>query len=161
MAGRKTRTCPLCKKEGIKYLSAHLRYKHKMMTAEARAPYLKFTRTTTVKNGRTVLPSTIEDDVLNDFYEKKHFADVEFQAIEDCIVGLYLKASTGSFKTKSRELMLVRNEIQKQLIPLYKMVLQPIEDLVYGSMVQSKKDPTDVRNVATIDCAVGEGKVAE
>ena len=132
-----------------------------MMTAEARAPYLKFTRTTTVKNGHTVLPSTVEDDVLVEFYEKKHFADVEFQAIEDCIMGLYLKASTGSFKTKSRELMLVRNEIQKQLIPLYKMVLQPIEDLVYGSMVQSKKDPIDVRNVATIDCAVGGGKVAE
>ena len=57
--------------------------------------------------------------------------------------------------------MLVRNEIQKQLIPLYKMVLQPIEDLVYRSMVQLKKDPTDVRNVAKIDCAVDEGKVAE
>ena len=161
MVGKKTRTCPLCKKEGIKYLSSHLRYKHKMMTAEARAPYLKFTRTTTVKNGHTVLPSTVEDDVLVEFYEKKHFADVEFQAIEDCIAGLYLKATTGSFKTKSRELMLARNEIQKQLIPLYKMVLQPIEDLVYGSMVQSKKDPTDVGNVTKIDCAVGEGKVAE
>ena len=76
-------------------------------------------------------------------------------------MGLYLKASTGDFKTKSRELILVRNEIQKQLIPLYKTVLQPIEDLVYGSMVQSKKDPIDVRNVAKIDCAVDEGKVAE
>ena len=70
MVGKKTRTCPLCKKEGIKYLCSHLRYKHKMMTAEARAPYLKFSRTTIVKNGRTLLPSTIKDDVLNDFYEK-------------------------------------------------------------------------------------------
>ena len=54
MPVKKARTCPLCKKEGIIWLSSHLRYKHKM-SAEERAPHLKSARDTAVKNGYTVL----------------------------------------------------------------------------------------------------------
>ena len=156
MAGKQTRTCPLCKKEGIKYLSAHLRYKHKMMSAETRAPYLKASRNTTIKNVYTVLNSTAEDGVLAEFYEKKRFIEQEFQDIEDRIVDFYLKIKPATCPSVS-----IRVEIQKQLMPLYKMVIRPIENLVYETTVQLKNDPSDVRNVAKIDCAVGEGKVAE
>ena len=156
MAGKQTRTCPLCKKEGIKYLSAHLRYKHKMMSAETRAPYLKASRNTTIKNVYTVLNSTAEDGVLAEFYEKKRFIEQEFQDIEDRIVDFYLKIKPATCPSVS-----IREETQKQLMPLYKLVIRPIENLVYETTVQLKNDPSDVRNVAKIDCAVGEGKVAE
>ena len=156
MAGRKTRTCSLCKKEGIKYLSSHLRYKHKMMSAETRAPYLKASRNTTIKNVYTVLNSTVEDGVLAEFYEKKRFIEQEFQDIEDRIVDFYLKIKPATCPSVS-----IREETQKQLMPLYKLVIRPIENLVYETTVQLKNDPSDVRNVAKIDCAVGEGKVAE
>ena len=156
MAGKQTRTCPLCKKEGIKYLSAHLRYKHKMMSAETRAPYLKASRKTTIKNVCTVLNSTVEDGVLAEFYEKKRFIEQEFQDIEDRIVDFYLKIKPATCPSVS-----IREETQKQLMPLYKLVIRPIENLVYETTVQLKNDPSDVRNVAKIDCAVGEGKVAE
>ena len=156
MAGKQTRTCPLCKKEGIKYLSAHLRYKHKMMSAETRAPYLKASRNTTIKNVYTVLNSTVEDGVLAEFYEKKRFIEQEFQDIEDRIVDFYLKIKPATCPSVS-----IREETQKQLMPLYKLVIRPIENLVYETTVQLKNDPSDVRNAAKIDCAVGEGKVAE
>ena len=156
MAGRKTRTCSLCKKEGIKYLSSHLRYKHKMMSAETRAPYLKASRNTTIKNVYTVLNSTVEDGVLAEFYEKKRFIEQEFQDIEDRIVDFYLKIKPATCPSVS-----IREETQKQLMLLYKLVIRPIENLVYETTVQLKNDPSDVRNVAKIDCAVDEGKVAE
>ena len=156
MAGRKTRTCSLCKKEGIKYLSSHLRYKHKMMSAETRAPYLKASRNTTIKNVYSVLNSTVEDGVLAEFYEKKRFIEQEFQDIEDRIVDFYLKIKPATCPSVS-----IREETQKQLMPLYKLVIRPIENLVYETTVQLKNDPSDVSNAAKIDCAVGEGKVAE
>ena len=41
MSFKKARVCPICKKKDLKYLSDHLRNKHKKMTPEDRAPYLK------------------------------------------------------------------------------------------------------------------------
>lgn len=35
------RACTLCAKEDIKYLSEHLKKKHKLMTSKERAPHLK------------------------------------------------------------------------------------------------------------------------
>ena len=127
-----------------------------MMSAETRAPYLKASRNTTIKNVYTVLNSTVEDGVLAEFYEKKRFIEQEFQDIEDRIVDFYLKIKPATCPSVS-----IREETQKQLMPLYKLVIRPIENLVYETTVQLKNDPSDVRNVAKIDCAVGEGKVAE
>ena len=156
MAGRKTRTCSLCKKEVIKYLSSHLRYKHKMMSAETRAPYLKASRNTTIKNVYTVLNSTVEDGVLAEFYEKKRFIEQEFQDIEDRIVDFYLKIKPATCPSVS-----IREETQKQLMLLYKLVIRPIENLVYETTVQLKNDPSDVETISKVNHSAGEGKVME
>ena len=109
------------------------------------------------KNIYTVLNSTVEDGVLAEFYEKKRFIEEEFQAIEDRIVDLYLKTKPSTCAT-----MFMREETQKQLMSLYKMVIRPIENLVYETTaVQLKKDPSDVGNISKVDRSVGEGKVMD
>ncbi|MCP4461021.1 MAG: hypothetical protein GY816_23820, partial [Cytophagales bacterium] len=69
------------------------------MSAEERAPHLKSARDTTVKNEYAVLNSAVESDALTEFYEKKRSIEVEFQDIEDRIVGLYLEAKPSTRST--------------------------------------------------------------
>ena len=109
-----------------------------------------------VKHKDTVLSSIVDNITLTHFEEQKRILNTEFQDIEDQIVGFYLMTKPDTRTTKR-----VRQKIQKQLLPLYKMVIRPIENLVYETTAQLKNDPSDVRNVAKVDCAVGEGKVAE
>ena len=109
-----------------------------------------------VKHKDTVLSSIVDKITLTHFEEQKRILNTEFQDIEDQIVGFYLMTKPDTRTTKR-----VRQKIQKQLLPLYKMVIRPMENLVYETTAQLKNDPSDVRNVAKIDCAVGEGKVAE
>ncbi len=66
-----------------------------MTSAEERA------RDTAVKNGYTLLNSTVESNTLTEFYEKRRFVEVEFQDIEDRIVGFYLKAKASTRSTMS------------------------------------------------------------
>ena len=127
-----------------------------METAESRAPYLKSAGNTAVKNFYTFLNSTVEDDALVEFYEKKRFIEQEFQDIEDRIVGFYLKTKPSSCNTLS-----IREEIQKQLIPLYKMVMGPIQVSVHDVMVQSKKAPSDADIISKINYCVGDGEAAD
>ena len=159
MPVKKTRTCPLCKKEGIIWLSSHLRNIHKM-SAEERAPHLKSARDTAVKNGYTVLNSAVKSDALTEFYEKKRSIEVEFQDIEDRIVGLYLEA-----KPSTRSTMSIREDIQTQLFPLYHMVLKPIETSVYETMVQlnSVLLHSNARRIKTSEenCSVGEHEITD
>lgn len=127
-----------------------------MKTAESRAPYLKSARNTTVKNFYTCFDSTVEDDVLTEFYEKKRFIEQEFQDIEDRIVGFYLKTKPLSCSTTS-----IREQIQKQMIPLYKMVMDPIQVSVHDAMVQLKKAPSDAEIISKINRCVGDGGPAD
>ena len=160
MAERKTRTCPLCKKEGLKYLSAHLRDTHKMKSAKERAPYLKNAKDVGVKHKDTVLSSMFDDDSLIRFEEQKRILNVEFQDIEDQIVSFYLMT-----RPKTRSTKHIREKIQTQLFPLYKMVIESLEAPMFEMMVQLNSDvsPPDAKRmkIFTVDADEQEDMVDE
>ena len=59
------------------------------MSAEERAPHLRFSKDAAMKRGDTVLNSVVDDDTLTQFEEQKRNLSVEFQDIEDQIVWFY------------------------------------------------------------------------
>ena len=153
MAERKTRTCPLCKKEGLKYLSAHLRDSHKMKSAKERVPYLKNAKDIGVEHKDTMLSSMVDDDSLIQFEEQKRILNVEFQDIEDQIVSFYLMT-----RPKTRSTKHIREKIQTQLFPLYKMVIESLEAPMFEMIVQLNSDvsPPDAKRMKIFKVSADE-----
>ena len=83
-----------------------------------------------VKHEDTVLSSMVDSVTLTHFEEQKRILNTEFQDIEDQIVGFYLMT-----KPKTRSLKCIRKKIQKQLLPLYKMVNDSLEISIMEKMV--------------------------
>ena len=142
---KRTRTCPLCAKEGIKHLSDHLKGKHKMTSAKERAPHLKrsltFQKAKTINGDNATVVSNkavkcavtvceepnneVRRDATDEFREQERILGASFQQIEDDIVALRLRAmqTTQSAMSKIR----IRMEVRERLIPLYGMVMQSLE----------------------------------
>ena len=88
-----------------------------------------------VKQKDTVLSSMVDDVTLTHFEEQKRILNTEFQDIEDRIVGFYLMTKPNPHTTKR-----IRQKIQKQLLPLYKMVKDSLEISIMENMVQRNVD---------------------
>ena len=111
-----------------------------------------------VKLEDTVLSFVVDDVTLTHFEEQKRILNTEFQDIEDQIVGFYLitKASTCSTKR-------IRKKIQKQLLPLYKMVNDSLEISIMEKMVQLNVNvtPPDAKRMKISDVTVGDQNINE
>ena len=131
------RTCPLCKRKDIKYLSAHLKNKHKLVDAKERAPLLKRSlERSDVKRKDTVLA---ENDSANDvFYEQERVLGASFKQIEDQIVELRLQALQTEYSAISEQCF--RLEIRAKLLPLYGMIMKSLETLLLPVTTQTKRE---------------------
>ena len=95
------------------------------MSAEEQAPYLGLSKDDYVENGDTTSKS---DEIMSDdnthiqFEEERRILNAELQDIEYHIVGLYLITRPMERGTKH-----IREEIQTQLLPLYKIVRDSLE----------------------------------
>ena len=83
-----------------------------MMNAEDHAVHLKSSKDINVKHGDVAM---FNDHVLNEF--DRRALNIEFQDIEDRMVGLYLMTNPPTLSTKY-----IRENIQVHLIPLYTMM---------------------------------------
>ena len=83
-----------------------------------------------VKHKDTVLSWMFDDESLIRFEEQKRSLNVEFQDIEDQIVSFYLMT-----KPKTRSTKHIREKIQTQLFPLYKIVMESLEAPMFEMMV--------------------------
>ena len=102
-----------------------------------------------VKHKDTVLSSIVDNITLTHFEEQKRILNTEFQDIEDQIVGFYLMTKPDTRTTKR-----VRQKIQKQLLPLYKMVMDSLEISIMEKMVQRNVDVSgpDAKRMKTSEC---------
>ena len=129
-----TRTCPLCEKKDIKYLSAHLKNKHKLLDAKKRSPLLKqslMPETATscderndVKRKDTVL----DESALDAFHEQERVLGDSFKYLEDSILNLHLKAMKTEYSAMGE--WRYRLEIRAKLLPLYGMLMHSLETLL-------------------------------
>ena len=130
MSFKKARVCLICKKKDLKYLSDHLRNKHKLMTPEERAPYLKEslklaeqeTVESAVKRKDTVC--TADATAEYKFREQEQALSDSFQEIEDHIVTIRLNAMQTGYDATS--LQRVRMDVRDKLMPLYNMIMNSI-----------------------------------
>ena len=131
------RTCPLCKRKDIKYLSAHLKNKHKLVDAKERAPLLKRSlERSDVKRKDMVLA---ENESANDvFYEQERVLGASFKEIEDQIVELRLQALQTEYSAISEQCF--RLEIRAKLLPLYGMIMKSLETLLLPVTTQTKRE---------------------
>ena len=106
----------------------------------------------------TVLSSMVDNVTLTHFEEQKRILNTEFQDIEDQIVGFYLMT-----KPKTRSLKCIRKKIQKQLLPLYKMVNDSLEISIMEKMVQLNVNvtPPDAKRTKISDVTVGDQNINE
>ena len=108
------------------------------MSAEEREPYLGLSKDDYVENVDTTFKS---DEIMTDndthiqFEEERRNLNIEFQDIEDHIVGLYLMTRPVERGTKH-----IREEIQTQLLPLYKIVRDSLEVTLFEKNVQQNID---------------------
>ena len=108
------------------------------MSAEEREPYLGLSKDDYVENGDI---TTKSDEIMNDddthiqFEEERRNLNIEFQDIEDHIVGLYLMTRPMERGTKH-----IREEIQTQLLPLYKIVRDSLKVTLFEKNVQQYID---------------------
>ena len=107
------------------------------MSAEEREPYLGLSKDDYVENGDTTSKS---DEIMNDdddthikFEEERRNLNIEFQDIEDHIVGLYLMTRPMERGTKH-----IREETQ--LLPLYKIVRDSLEVTLFEKNDQQNID---------------------
>ena len=151
------KACPLCEKE-FNWLSSHLKHKHNLMSAEERAPHLRFSKDAAMKRGDTVLNSVVDDDTLTQFEEQKRNLSVEFQDIEDQIVWFYLMTKPLVCSTKD-----IRETIQTHLMPLYTMVRDSLETSMYIPRVQMKNDvvPPNVKRMKTLEVTDDDQNIAD
>ena len=109
------------------------------MSAEEWEPYLGLSKDDYVENGDTTSKSdeimTDDDDTHIQFEEERRNLNIEFQDIEDHIVGLYLMTRPMERGTKH-----IREEIQTQLFPLYKIVRDSLEVTLFEKNVQQNID---------------------
>ena len=108
------------------------------MCAEERQPYLGLSKDEYVENGDTTSKSDeimTDDDTHIQFEEERGILNTEFQDIEDHIVGLYLMTRPKECGTKH-----IREEIQTQLLPLYKIVRDSLEVTLFEKNVQQSID---------------------
>ena len=144
MSTRKERNCPLCEKKGIKYLSAHLKNKHKILDVKERASFLKrslnHAEETEVKHNGTV-PSE-NGCGLDEFHEQERILGASFQDMEDRILKLRLHAMQSECSEISEQCF--RLEIRAKLLPLYGMVMKSLETLllVTPQMKRVEKEET-------------------
>jgi hypothetical protein len=108
-----------------------------MMNAEDHAVHLKSSKDTDVKHGDVAMFS---DYAPNEF--DRRALKIEFQDIEDRIVGLYLMTNPLTRSTRH-----IRENIQMHLIPLYTMVRESLETAMHVTRSQIKSDgvqPEDI-----------------
>ena len=101
-----------------------------MMNAEDHAVHLKSSKDTDVKHGDVAM---FNDYVLNKF--DRRALKIEFQDIEDRIVGLYLMTNPPTRSTRH-----IRENIQMHLIPLYTIVRESVETSIHLRRSQIKSD---------------------
>ena len=150
-----TRNCPLCKQKDIKYLSAHLKNKHKLVDAKERAPILKQSLNIAkckgeneVKRKDTVLAEDESD--LDEFNVQQRIISVNFQDLEDRILKLRLKALQTGYTAISEECY--RLEIRAKLLPLYEMVINSLKTLLVP--ITQMKQADAVTSTSTQDVPV-------
>ena len=141
-----TRTCPLCEKKDIKYLSAHLKNKHKLLDAKKRSPLLKQSLTTAtatsceerndVKRKDAVLDESALD--VSAFREQERIMGASFQDLEDHILNVRLKAMQTEYSAIGE--WSYRLEIRAKLLPLYGMVMQSLETLLVPTSQMKQVD---------------------
>ena len=131
--------CPLCKKK-IKQLHSHLKNMHRL-SAKERRPYIKFARESAVKHKDTVLA---EINTFNEFEEQKCSLDNDFKDIEDLIMTSYLKTKPSLPSTIS-----IRETICSQLFPLYRMIRESLDKMMYEAMFRQDDDiaPPEAQHV--------------
>ena len=108
------------------------------------------------KQKDTVLSSMVDNVTLTHFEEQKRILNTEFQDIEDRIVGLYLMTKPNPHTTKR-----IRQKIQKQLLPLYKMVKDSLEISTMEKMVQRNIDVSGpvAKRMKTSEVAVDDQNI--
>ena len=106
-----------------------------------------------VKHKDTGLSSIVDNITLTYFEEQKRILNTEFQDIEDQIVGFYLMTKANTCSTKR-----IRKKVQKQLLPLYKMVRDSLDLSIMGKMDQHNTDvsPPDVKRMKLFEVNVGD-----
>ena len=106
-----------------------------------------------VKHKDTVLSLMVGDDSLVQFEEQKRILNVEFQDIEDQIISFYLMT-----KPKTRSTKHIREKIQTQLFPLYKIVMESLEKPMFETMVQlnSNVSPPDAKRMKIFTVSADE-----
>ena len=109
-----------------------------------------------VKHKDTVLSSIVDNVTLTHFEEQKRILNTEFQDIEDRIIGFYLMTKSNTRTTKR-----IRQKIQKQLLPLYKMVKDSLEISTMEKMVQRNIDVSgpDAKRMKTSEVAVDDQNI--
>ena len=105
-----------------------------------------------VKHKDTVLNKT--DIIVTEFEEQISSLDNDFKDIEDLIVTSYLKTKPSLPSTIS-----IRETIQSQLFPLYKMVRECLDKKMYESMVQQDGDeaPQESKRLKTEEASHPDG----
>ena len=110
-----------------------------------------------VKLEDTVLSSVVDDVTLTHFEEQNRILNTEFQDIEDQIVGFYLMTKANTCSTKR-----IRKKVQKQLLPLYKMVRDSLDLSIMTKMDQRNTDvsPPDVKRMKLFEVNVGDDQTS-
>ena len=128
------------------------------MSAEERAPHLRFLKNAAANHGDTVLNSVVDDDTLTQFEGQKRNLNVEFQDIEDRIVWFYLITKPLACSTKD-----IRETIQTHLMPLYTMVRDSLETSMYVTRVQMKNDvvPPNVKRMKALEVTDDDQNIAD
>ena len=165
----KTRTCPLCAKEGIKHLGEHLKNKHKLTTAKERAPHIKRSlmmqkageandgndsnveHNNEVKRADTVCEEpndTARRDAIAEFRAQERTLSANFQLIEDNIVSIRLNAMDVVHEAMCVERVTL--EVREKLVPLYQMVMKALEtslcDIAPPQQLKRSNEHLDVRS---------------
>ena len=130
-----TRTCPLCKRKDVKYLSTHLKNKHKLLDAKERALLIK----RSLKKSDVKRKDTVQKESATDvFYEQERVLGASFKEIEDQIVDLRLQALQTEYSAISEQCF--RLEIRAKLLPLYGMIMKSLETLLLPVTEQEKQE---------------------
>ena len=87
-----------------------------------------------------------EINTFNEFEEQKCSLDNDFKDIEDLIVTSYLKTKPSLPSTIS-----IRETICSQLFPLYRMIRESLDKMMYEAMFRQDDDiaPPEAKHVKT------------
>ena len=112
---------------------------------------MKIARESAVKHKDTALA---EINIFTEFEEQKCSLDNDFKDIEDLIVTSYLKTKPSFSSTIS-----IRETIRSQLFPLYRMIRESLDKMMYESMLQRGGDAArpEVKVVKTEEVSYLDG----